>query len=309
MGDSENLIADPDDFDALWCQGAGQPAMDAKGWMARERWERERIETGITAAEWLEANLWPPMFVGDLWPASPDEYWRWDGQQWVESSCGVGGPRPVAPRRLSAWPCSPDGRWEWDGQHWVGRHPDSDEDRHLLPRPAGSIRVPDRRPPAADPGELRFSGAISGSSVPSPVACESYPPTPRPAGSFCSYTITAQGYDDGRAYFLKLSVYPYDGPACYELQPVLPAPYRPVPGQLYVKPPPDYPGFLNFVPKWEPGHAWFNAPDDLPTLAVAADERSGWFTARFVAHNPRAGQRPRLVVSGRFQCGDPSERD
>jgi hypothetical protein len=166
------------------------------------------------------------------------------------------------------------------------------------PSPSGgSVRLDSATPPAGQPRELTFSGAVIGTNQVSRQACESSGKTYR------HFTLTTDGNVAGRNYFLTISVYPYVGPGAYEL--------RPLPGGPWtheVSPNPLLEessgiGFLNFVPKYKPGNAYSQATrPPYSTMAVDAGAATGWIDAQWVSLN-QAGEPLQLRVSGRFVCG------
>jgi hypothetical protein len=162
----------------------------------------------------------------------------------------------------------------------------------------GSVRLDSATPPAGEPGQLTFSGAVNGTNPVSRQACESSGTTYR------HFTLTTDGNVAGRAYFLSISIYPYRGPGVYELQPL---PARPLTHDATPNPLLEqatmYPGFLNFVPKWKPGNAYSQAARaPYSTMAVDAGLGTGWIDLQMVSLN-QAGESLQLRVSGRFVCG------
>jgi hypothetical protein len=161
----------------------------------------------------------------------------------------------------------------------------------------GSVRVDSATPPAGQPREFTFSGAVTGTNQVSRQACESSGKTYR------HFTLTTDGNVAGRNYFLMISVYPYMGPGAYELRPL---PGRPLTHDVSPNPLFDEAsgiGFLNFVPKYRPGYAYSQATrPPYSTMAVDAGAGSGWIDAQWVSLN-QAGEPLSLRVSGRFVCG------
>jgi hypothetical protein len=161
----------------------------------------------------------------------------------------------------------------------------------------GSVRLASAIPPAGEPGQFTFSGAVNGTNQVSRQACESSGKTYR------HFTLTTDGNVAGRNYFLLISVYPYVGPGVYELRPL---PGRPMTHDMTPNPLLDEStgiGFLNFVPKWKPGNAYSQAtPRPYSTMAVDAGAGTGWIDAQMVSVN-QTGEPLQLRVSGRFVCG------
>ena len=155
-------------------------------------------------------------------------------------------------------------------------------------------------PLAGDPGELTFSGAVTGTSHTSHEACDSS------GNSFHHFTVTADGDVSGRPYFLSIGVYPYRGPGAYDLQPLPlePLDYISTPNPLLDEAPGGYPGFLNFVPKSEPGNAYAAAAASRASLMeVDAGEQAGWLDSQMVTVNQKTGTSLHLRVTGHFVCG------
>lgn len=162
----------------------------------------------------------------------------------------------------------------------------------------GSVRLASSTPPAGEPGQFAFSGAVNGTNRVSRQSCE-------PSGTtFRHFTVTTDGNVAGRLHFLVISVYPYRGPGAYELRPL------PARASAWIESPnplldqaAGYPGFLNFVPKWTPGNAYsFAERSPYSSMAVDAGERTGWIDAQMVAVN-KGGEQLQMRVSGRFVCG------
>jgi hypothetical protein len=167
----------------------------------------------------------------------------------------------------------------------------------------GSVRVASGHPPSGDAGQITFSGAFDGTSQATHESCESS------GTAFRHFTLTATGDISGQQYFLSASIYPYVGPGTYELKalPQAPLDYMSTPTPLMEQAPSGYPGFLNFIPKSNPGNAYAGTPSTAATSAMAADsdEKSGWFDLRMVSVNQKSGTPKTLRVAGWFGCGQP----
>src|SRR5258708_3252230 len=164
----------------------------------------------------------------------------------------------------------------------------------------GSIAIASASPPAGDPGQLLFTGAVTGTSQTSPEACESS------GKSFHHFTATAEGDVSGHGYYLSISVYPYRGPGTYDIQPLpqQPLDYISTPNPLLDEAPGGYPGFLNFVPKWAPGNAYVpGSGSRTSTVTVDPGEHAGWLDSEMVGINMTGAQAVRLRVAGHFACG------
>jgi hypothetical protein len=167
----------------------------------------------------------------------------------------------------------------------------------------GSIRVTSGHPPSGDAGQITFSETFDGISESTHESCESS------GTAFRHFTLTATGEISGHQYFLSASIYPYVGPGTYELRalPHAPLDYMSTPTPLIEQAPGGYPGFLNFIPKSDPGNAYAGVPFATATSAIAADsnEKGGWFDLRMVSVNQKSGTPKGLRVAGRFICGQP----
>ena len=167
----------------------------------------------------------------------------------------------------------------------------------------GSVHLAGSRPPSGEVGVVTFDGSLRGTSRAAHEACE------KSGSSFQHFTLTATGDINGRTYFLSASIYPYRGPDSYELRPLPPSAgdYLSTPNPLVEEAPGGYPGFLNFVPKSDPGNAYSGLPSGTVTSAMAVDasEQSGWFDLQLVAINGKVGTQTKLRVSGKFLCGEP----
>jgi len=167
----------------------------------------------------------------------------------------------------------------------------------------GSVRVASAHPPLGDAGQITFSGTFDGTSQSTHESCESS------GTAFRHFTLTATGEIAGHQYFLSASIYPYVVPGTYELRslPHAPLDYTSTPTPLIEQAPSGYPGFLNFIPKSDPGNAYAGMPSAIATSAMAADsnEKSGWFDLRIVSVNQKSGTPKALRVAGRFGCGQP----
>jgi hypothetical protein len=121
--------------------------------------------------------------------------------------------------------------------------------------------------------------------------------------------MMATGDIAGRQYFLSASVYPYQGPGSYELRalPHVPLDHLATPNPLIDEAPGGYPGFLNLIPKSDPGNAYAGVPSGVVVSAMAVDagEQTGWFDMQMTSVNQKAGAPARLRVRGRFVCGQP----
>lgn len=166
---------------------------------------------------------------------------------------------------------------------------------------AGSVRLASSTPPAGEPGQLAFSGAVTGTSQTSHEACVSS------GNSFRSFTLTAEGNVSSRSYVLSIGVYPYRGPGAYDLQPLPGRPmgdYISTPDPLLDEAPGGYPGFLNFIPKWERGNAFTSAAGPRSsTMEVEAGEQAGWVDLQMVSVNQNPGTSIHVRVTGHFVCG------
>ena len=180
------------------------------------------------------------------------------------------------------------GRCDWVPCVWPAGAPAANQ---------GSIRLAAGQPPSGDAGQITFSGAVNGTSHVSNEACDSV------GNTFQHFTVTAAGEVAGRRYFLWISVYPYRGPGTYDLRPLpsQPLDYVSTPNPLLDEGPGGYPGFLNFLPKSEPGNAYAGSAGS--TMAVEAGERSGWFDSQMVSVNQKTGAPLHLRVAGRYVCG------
>ena len=153
-------------------------------------------------------------------------------------------------------------------------------------------------PPAGEPRQFSFTGAVNGTNRVSRQSCESSGTT------FRHFTLTTDGNVAGHPYFFVISVYPYLGPGAYELRPL---PARPLTHIVSTNPlldqAPMYPGFLNFVPKYNPGNAyWPAARPPYSAMAVDAGNGTGWIDAQMVSFN-QSGEALQLRLSGHFVCG------
>jgi hypothetical protein len=119
----------------------------------------------------------------------------------------------------------------------------------------------------------------------------------------------ATGEIAGRQYFLSASVYPYQGSGTYELRalPHVPLDYVSTPNPLIDDAPGGYPGFLNFIPKADPGNAYAGVPSGavVSAMAVDAGEQTGWFEMQMTSVNQKSRAPDKLMVRGRFVCGQP----
>jgi hypothetical protein len=165
---------------------------------------------------------------------------------------------------------------------------------------AGSVRLASSTPPAGEPGQFVFTGAVTGTSQASQEACVSS------GSSFRSFTLTTEGNVSGRSYFLSIGVYPYRGPGAYDLQPLpgRPLDYISTRNPLIDEAPGGYPGFLNFIPKSEPGNAYTSAAESRSsTMEVDASEQAGWVDLQMVSINQSPGTSLHVRVTGHFVCG------
>jgi hypothetical protein len=90
------------------------------------------------------------------------------------------------------------------------------------------------------------------------------------------------------------------------LQPLLlkPLDYISTPNPLLDEAPGGYPGFLNFLPKSEPGNAYAAAAGSGASLMeVDASEHAGWLDSQMVTVNQKGGPALHLRVTGHFVCG------
>jgi hypothetical protein len=166
----------------------------------------------------------------------------------------------------------------------------------------GSVRIASSSLPPGAAGQFQFSGATNGTSQASHQACE------LSGESFRHFTVTADGQVAGRHYFVSVSVYPYRGAGAYDLLPLPPEllDYLSTPNPLLQEAPGGYPGFLNFVPKSEPGNAFGDpARSEHSTMNISADEHAGGFDLQLVSLNQKAGAPHHLRVTGSFLCGPP----
>ena len=169
------------------------------------------------------------------------------------------------------------------------------------PTPQGSVRVAPATPPPGDAGQITFTGAVTGTSHATHQACDVSP------GAFGQFTATSTGDVGGLTYFLSVAVYPYRGVGTYELRPA-PSPllyHVFTPDPLRDNRPGGYPGFLNFVPKYEPGHAFSAIKPQHATMTIDEGERSGWFDVEMVSVNAKTAETSKLRIAGRFGCGPP----
>lgn len=161
----------------------------------------------------------------------------------------------------------------------------------------GSVKLDSATPPAGEPREFTFSGAVTGMNQVSRQSCESSGKTYR------HFTLTTDGNVAGRNYFFAISVYPYVGPGVYELRPL---PDRPLTHDMTPNPLLDESagiGFLNFVPKWKSGNAYSQTTrPPYSTMAVDTGAGTGWIDAQWISLN-QAGEPLQLRMSGRFVCG------
>lgn len=124
------------------------------------------------------------------------------------------------------------------------------------------------------------------------------------------FTVMATGEIVGRHYYLSAGIYPYRGPGTYELRPLpqVPMDYLSSPDALTDEAHGGYPGFLNFIPKSDPGNAYAGLPSGalVSTMAVDVGEQSGWFDVQMASVNQNVGAPVRrMKVEGRFICGQP----
>jgi hypothetical protein len=167
----------------------------------------------------------------------------------------------------------------------------------------GSVRIANGHPPSRKTGEITFSGAIDGTSQATHESCEGG------GRVFRHFTVMATGEIGGRQYFLSASVYPYQGSGTYQLRalPHVPLDYVSPPNPLIDEAPGGYPGFLNLIPKSDPGNAYAGVPSGalVSAMAVDAGEQTGWFDIRMTSVNQKASAPARLRVAGQFACGQP----
>ena len=167
----------------------------------------------------------------------------------------------------------------------------------------GSVRIADGHSPSGTAGEITFSGAIDGASQTTHESCEGG------GHMFRRFTVMATGDIAGRQYFLSVNVYPYQGPGTYDLRalPHVQLDYLSTPNPLIDEAPGGYPGFLNLIPKSDPGNAYAGVPSgvDVSTMTVDGGEQTGWFDMEMSSVNQKAGTPARLRLRGRYVCGQP----
>jgi len=83
--------------------------------------------------------------------------------------------------------------------------------------------------------------------------------------------------------------------------------YLSTPNPLIDEAPGGYPGFLNLIPKSDPGNAYAGVPSgvDVSTMTVDGGEQTGWFDMEMSSVNQKAGTPARLRLRGRYVCGQP----
>jgi hypothetical protein len=170
----------------------------------------------------------------------------WSSSRRGVSSIWPGAPQRLAPAGLSRALITPAFRILYAGILCVGLVACVGAVPGQIPTAgAGSVRLASSTPPAGEPGQFVFTGAVTGTSQASQEACISS------GNSFRSFTLITEGNVSGRSYFLSIGVYPYRGPGAYDLQPLpgRPLDYISTPNPLIDEAPGGYPGFLNFMPK------------------------------------------------------------